>query len=469
MLDVSRHYHDKASVKKYIDEISRYKYNVFHWHLTDDEGWRVEIKSLPKLTSVGAWRVPRNGKWGTFEAPKPGELATDGGFFTQEDVKEIVQYAQDRHITILPEVDVPGHSMAAVASYPELCCTKDTNIKVAMGHTFSEWYGDGKFKMLVDNTLNPSDEKVYTFLDKVFTEIAALFPGKYIHVGGDECYKGYWEKNASCQALMKKENMKDVEELQGYFMKRVEKILQSKGKKLIGWDEILDGGIGPEATVMSWRGTKGGIAAARLGHNVVMTPNPYTYLDLTQGEVTVEPDHTSYLSVPLKKSYSFEPIPDSIDPKFILGGGANLWTEKIPTIRQAEYMSFPRAWALSEVYWSPKEKRNWDDFVTRMETHFDRADMAEVNYARCAYDAIAKPTITDNKLMVDVQTEVNGLDVYYTLNETNPDKFTTKFTKPIEIPEGKVTLKLISYRDGKPIGKLIALSREELVKRAEKK
>ncbi len=468
MLDVSRHFFTKEEVKKYIDEISRYKYNVFHWHLTDDQGWRIEIKSLPKLTSIGAWRVPRVGKWGTFEAPKSDEPATDGGFYTQEDIKEIVQFAQNRFITVLPEVDVPGHSMAAIASYPELCCTKDPSIRVNPGSNFAEWPGDGHFVMSVDNSLNPSDEKVYAFLDKVFTEMAALFPSPYIHVGGDECYKGYWEKSDACKRMMKLADMKNTEELQGYFMRRIEQILKSKNKKMIGWDEILEGGLGPQAAVMSWRGTQGGIAAARLGHEVVMTPNPYTYIDLRQGDPSVEPDGTSYLYVPLSKCYSFEPVPDSVDAKYILGGQANLWTEKAPTLRHAEYLTFPRAWALSEVYWSPKGKKNWSQFVDKLDGHFERADAAEVNYARSVYDAIAQPKMVGKKLMVGVNNEISDMDTYYTLNETMPDKFSRKLTEPVEIPEGKVTLKLVTYRNEKKVGKVIALSREELISRAPK-
>jgi hexosaminidase len=256
MLDVSRHFFPKEDVKRYIDELARLKYNTFHWHLTDDNGWRIEIKSLPKLTSVGAWRVPRTGDFGELAPPKPGEPATDGGFYTQDDIREIVRYAQERNVTIVPEIDVPGHSMAALAAYPELSCSKDTSVRVNPGSNFAQWFPNGTFKMFIDNTLNPSDEKVYTFLDKVFTEVAALFPGQYIHAGGDECYKGFWEKDPGCQALMKQQGFKHVEELQGYFMKRVEKILKAKGKRLIGWDEILEGGIAPDATVMSWRVSK---------------------------------------------------------------------------------------------------------------------------------------------------------------------------------------------------------------------
>lgn len=469
MLDVSRHFFSKADVKRYIDEMAQYKYNVLHWHLTDDNGWRVEIKSLPKLTQTGACRVQRYGKWGQFEAPGINEPATDCGFYTQDDIREIVAYAAERYMTILPEVDVPGHSMAAIASYPELCCTKDTSIRVNPGSTFAEWYDDGTFKMLVDNSLNPSDEGVYTFLGKVFSEIAALFPNPYIHVGGDECYHGYWEKDAGCQALMEKEGLKSSHELQSYFLKRVEKILQANGKKMIGWDEILEGGLAPEASVMSWRGLEGGIEAAKLGHNVVMSPNDYVYIDLLQGDPIVEPDQTSYKRVRLQKTYSFEPVPEGIDPKYILGGQANLWTEKVPTIRQAEYMSFPRAWATADIYWSPKDSKNWPAFISRMEKHMERADFAGRNYARSAFDAIVTASLEEGKLIATVTTEIDGLDVYYTLNETLPDAYTPRYTQPFEIPEGPVTLKVITYRDGRPVGKMIALPREELVRRAGQK
>ena len=468
MLDVSRHFFPKNDVKRYIDRMARYKYNVFHWHLTDDNGWRIEIKSLPNLTQEGACRVQRYGKWGEYEAPKEGEPATDCGFYTQDDIREIVAYAAERYITVLPEVDVPGHSMAAIASYPDLCCTKDTSIRVNPGSNFAEWYGNGEFKMLVDNSMNPSSEYVYTFLDKVFTEMAPLFPNPYFHVGGDECYHGYWENDAGCKALMEKEGLKNTHELQSYFMKRVEKILQSKGKKMIGWDEILEGGLAPDAAVMSWRGLEGGIEAAKLGHYVVMTPNDYVYTDLLQGDPIVEPDQTSYKRVRLTKTYEFEPVPEGIDPKYILGGQANLWSEKVLTIRQAEYMTYPRAWATADIYWSPKGSKNWDAFIKRMERHMERCDAAGCNYARSAYDAIVTTSVKDGKLFANVTTEIKGLDVYYTLNEALPDNYTSRYTQPVWIPEGPVTLKVITYRDGKPVGRMIALPREELLRRVEK-
>lgn len=466
MLDVSRNFFTKEEVKAYIDQIARLKYNTLHWHLTDDEGWRIEIKSLPKLTSVGAWRVPRSGHFGDREPPKIGEKATVGGFYTQEDIKEVIKYAQDRNVAILPEIDVPGHSMAAIASYPELSCKKDPNSMVSPGHKFSEWYGNGTFKMLTENALNPADEKVYDFLEKVFTEVAALFPHPYIHVGGDECYKGYWAQDEGCQALMKKLKIHHVEDLQGYFMGRLEKILQAKGKKLMGWDEILEGGISPTAAVMSWRGTKGGIEAAKEGHEVVMSPTTFAYLDYNQGEATVDPP--IYASLRVSKSYSFEPVPEGVDAKYILGGQGNLWSEQVPNLRYAQYMTYPRAWALSEVYWSPKNVRNWDDFAKRMETHFDRSDIAEINVSRAVYDAIVRTSLKEGKLTLTMSTEIKGMDIYYTTDDAMPDKYCTKYTQPVALPDGPITLRVQTYRNGQPIGHLITLKRADLEKRAER-
>ncbi|QMW06410.1 beta-N-acetylhexosaminidase [Spirosoma foliorum] len=462
MFDVSRHFFTKAEVKQYIDQLAKLKYNTFHWHLTDDNGWRIEIKSLPKLTSVGAWRVARAGHYGDRAEPKPGEPTPYGGFYTQDDIREVIAYAQARNVTIVPEIDVPGHSMAALAAYPELSCTKAI-VSVNPGTAFSDWYGNGTFKMKVENTLNPSDEKVYEFLDKVFTEVAALFPNPYIHVGGDECYKGYWANDPGCQALMKQLNIRHVEDLQGYFMGRVEKILTAKGKKLLGWDEILEGGISPTATVMSWRGIKGGIEAAKEGHNVVMTPTTFAYLDYNQGDPTVDPPIYAFLRT--QKSYSYEPVPDGVDAKYILGGQGNLWTEQIPSLRYAEYMTYPRAWALSEVYWSPKEVKNWPNFVQRMESHFERADLAEINYSKAIYDAIVKTSMNDGKLRLELASEAPGLDIFYSIDDTMPDQFSTRYTQPVDLPEGPINLRVITYRAGKPIGHLITLSRDALQKR----
>jgi hexosaminidase len=459
MLDVSRHFFPKEDVKKYIDEMARYKYNTFHWHLTDDNGWRIEIKSLPKLTEVGAWRVERAGHFGDRADVKPGEKATYGGFYTHEDIREIVQYAAERNVTIVPEIDVPGHSMAALAAYPELSCT-DEKVYVNPGTGFSDWYGNGTFSMKVENTLNPSEEKVYEFLDKVFTEVAQLFPNPYIHVGGDECYKGYWKKDPGCQELMKKLGIRHVEDLQGYFMGRVEKILAAKGKKLLGWDEILEGGISPGATVMSWRGIKGGIEAAQMGHDVVMTPTTYAYLDYTQGDPTIDP--RIYARLRCQTSYNYEPVPDGVDAKHILGGQGNLWTEQIPSLRYAFYMTYPRAWALSEVFWSQKKDKNWDNFSKRIESHFQRYDVAQKRYSTAVYDPIITSKKDGDKLVLHMASEIPGLDLYYTIDDVMPDNFSPKYSAPVTLPEGPITLRVQAYRNGQPIGHLITLTRKQL-------
>lgn len=463
MLDVSRNFFTKEEVMQYIDQISRFKYNTLHLHLTDDNGWRIEIKSLPKLTEVGAWRVPRAGHFGERSDPKPGEKATVGGFYTQEEMKEIIRYAQDRFVTIIPEIETPGHSLAAVASYPELSCTKNPDAKVNPGTPFSEWYGNGTFKMLVDNTLNPSDEKVYQFLDKVFTELAAIFPAQYIHVGGDECYKGYWLQDEGCQALMKKLNIRHVEDLQGYFMNRVESILKAKGKKLLGWDEILEGGISPDATLMSWRSLQGGIEASRMGHDVIMSPLQYCYIDYQQGDQTIEPP--LYAGLRMNTCYSFEPIPEGAVAKHILGGQANLWTEQVPTFRHAEYMTWPRGWAMAEVLWSPKESKEWTGFVKRAEKQFDRDDLAGINHSLAIYDAIITVARTAGKMTVNMDTEMPGLEIFYTIDDTMPDSKTMKYSGPVVLPDGPVTLRVITYRNGKPLGHLITLDPQELAKR----
>ena len=459
MLDVSRHFFPKEDVKKYIDEMARYKYNVFHWHLTDDNGWRLEIKALPKLTEVGAWRVERAGHFGDREDPKPGEKATYGGFYTHEDVREIVAYAAERNVTIVPEIETPGHSMAALAAYPELSCT-DEKVSVNPGTNFADWWGNGTFSMRVENTLNPSEERVYEFLDKVFTEVAMLFPNPYIHVGGDECYKGFWKNDPGCQALMKKLGIRHVEDLQGYFMERVEKMLTAKGKKLLGWDEILEGGISAGATVMSWRGVKGGIEAAQLGHDVVMTPTTFAYIDYTQGDPTVDP--RIYARLRCQTSYSYEPIPDGVDAKYILGGQGNLWTEQIPNLRYAYYMTYPRAWALSEVFWSQKKDKNWEKFVPRMEAHFQRYDAAQKRYSTAVYDPIVTTKKDGDKLVLHMAPEIPGLDLYYTIDDVMPDNFSPKYTAPVVLPAGPITLRVQAYRNGQPIGHLITLKREQL-------
>ncbi len=463
MLDVSRHFFTVDEVKAYINQMSAYKLNVLHWHLTDDQGWRIEIKALPKLTEVGAWRVERHGRFGKSRtAPKPNEKATYGGFYTQEQIKDIVRYAQDRNITIVPEIDIPGHSMAALAAYPELSVKKEPKY-VAPGTKFSEWYGGGKFKMLIENTLNPTDEKVYDFIDKVFTEVAELFPGTYIHMGGDEAYHGYWEENKDVQKFMKKHKIKDGEELQSYFVKRVEKIINSKGKKMIGWDEILDGGLADGAAVMSWRGMKGGIAAAKMKHEVVMSPTTFAYIDYMQGDETVE--NKIYSSLSLEKSYTFEPVPADVDPKYILGGQANLWTEAIPTLAYAFYMTYPRAFAISESVWSPKTAKNWDNFIQRTQVHFDRFETENTNICKAVLDPIVHVYKEKDKLMCELKNAIPNSTIQYSIDNTYPVQFGTTYTKPFEIPEGDLKLRTQTFVDGKAIGRELLIDRTILEKR----
>lgn len=445
MLDVGRHFFSKEFVKKYIDEMAKYKFNVFHWHLTDDEGWRIEIKGLPKLTEIGAWRVPRTGRWSKFESPQPGEKATYGGYYTQDDIREIVQYAKKRFITILPEIDVPAHSLALIASYPNLSCTQ-LQYPVNPGSPFYK---------KEDNVLCVNNDSTWVMLDKIFTQVADLFPSGYIHIGGDEAYKGFWKDCPKDQALMKKEGLANVEELQSFFVKKLEKLIISKGKKMIGWDEILEGGLAPEATVMSWRGMKGGIDAAKMGHEVIMTPILITYLSRRQGDPSIEPFGPGILR--LSTCYNFEPVPDSVDAKYILGGQASLWTEHIANDRHAEYMTWPRAMAIAEVLWSPKEKRNLPDFMQRVEQQFPYLDAQQIRYAQSIYD----PIITgvkgaDDSLKIELATEMPGLDLYYTFDGSNPDNFYPKYSgTPIDIPKGATEIRVVSYRHGVVMGRQV--------------
>jgi len=463
MFDVSRHFFTKAEVKQFIDDMVKYKFNLLHWHLTDDEGWRVEIKSLPKLTEVGAWRVKREGKWANTGNPFPNEPNSYGGFYTQDDIKEVIQYAKERFVTILPEVDVPGHSLAALASYPELSCTPGP-YNVSSGAPFMNWFKGGH-EGIIDNTLCPANEKVYEFLDKVFTEIAQLFPFEYIHMGGDETAKNFWAKSEQIKDLMKRENLKDLNEVQSYFVKRVEKIVTAKGKKLIGWDEILEGGLAPSASVMSWRGMKGGIAAAGMGHQVVMSPTDFVYLDYYQGEQSVEPP--VYAGLRLNKTYQFEPVPEGVDPKLILGGQANLWTEQIQRFRTVQYMLWPRALAVAETVWSPKEKKNWNDFTNRVELQFERMDMAQIRYARSIYDPIITVKDVKGSPEITMKAEIEGLDIYYSIDESIPDNFFPKYTSPILIPADAAHLKVITYKKGKQVGQLINIPIADLKRRSQ--
>lgn len=469
MFDVARHFFSKKDVEQYIDRMVRYKYNLLHLHLADDEGWRIEIKGLPKLTETGAWNVKKVGYFGTFAPPGPDEPRTYGGFYTQDDIKELVQYAKERFVNILPEIDVPGHSLAAIASYPDLSCTPGTeNYHVRSGEVIMDWSHGAPPIALLDNTLCPANEKVYDFLDKVVTQVAQLFPFEYIHMGGDECPKNFWEKSDAIKSLMKKEGLKNMEEVQSYFEKRLEKIVAAKGKKFMGWDEILEGGLAPGAMVMSWRGMAGGIEAAKMGHDVVMSPTTFAYIDYMQGDVAIEP--RVYASLRLKKAYEFEPVPAGVDARFIKGGQANLWTEQVYTMRHAEYMTWPRAFAIAESLWSAKGDKNWNDFTNRVEKQFERYDVAGIKYAPSMYEpAFTVTTTADKEVQVAMSTEVDGLDIYYTFDNSFPDNFYPKYTKPLIVPNEAFALKVITYRGAKPIGRMITIPVADLKTRAGKK
>jgi hexosaminidase len=362
---------------------------------------------------------------------------------------------------------MPGHGLSVIASYPELSCTDGADkYKVRSGEMIMDWSGP-HFKALIDNTLCPANEKVYPFIDKVMTEVAQLFPFEYIHVGGDECAKNFWESNEAVKALMQKENLKTLDEVQAYFEKRVEKIINSKGKKMIGWDEILEGGVSPTAAVMSWRGTKGGIEASHKGNEVVMSPTTYVYLDYMQSDEIMEP--RVYASLRLSKTYSYEPVSEGINAKLVKGIQGNLWTEQVYNYRQVQYMTWPRAFAISETAWSPAEKKNWKTFVTKVETHFNRFNAASVKYAPSMYDPDFKVTKNDKgELVVTLSSELDGLDLYYSFDNSYPDNFYPKYTGPITVPVDASLLRVISYRGNQPIGRINNMPVEVLKKRAER-
>jgi hexosaminidase len=396
--------------------------------------------------------------------PSPNEPKEYGGFYTHEDIKELVQYAKERFVNILPEIDIPGHSMAMLAAFPDLSATPGTKYWVNAGEKFMEWPAGAHFYALKDNNLSPANEKVYQVLDKVFTEVAQLFPFEYIHMGGDETAKNFWEKSEEIKELMKKENLKDMDAVQSYFVKRVEKIIRSKGKKMMGWDEILEGGLAEGASVMSWRGMKGGIAAAKANHTVVMSPTDFAYLDYYQGEKTVEPP--VYAGLRLQKAYQFDPLPDSIDPKFILGGQANLWTEQIQNFRTVQYMLWPRALAIAESVWSPKERKNWGDFVNRVEHQFDRMNHAKIRYSTAMYDPIVSARYDAQKnLILVVDKEIPDMNIHFSIDESNPDDTYRKYETPYTLPKDVATVKFVCYKNGKQVGRQINISVEELKKR----
>ena len=464
MLDVARHFFTVDEVKQYIDKMVRYKYNMLHWHLTDDEGWRIEIKSLPKLTSVGAWRVEKTGWFGSFAPAKSDEPKNYGGYYTQEQIKDVIAYAKERHVQIMPEIDVPGHSSAALAAYPELSCFPETDDKhVRDGAPFLDWNTGGRPAAIMENTLCPANENVYDFMDKVLTEVAALFPFEYIHTGGDEAPYTFWEKSPAVKQLMEREGLKNMAEVQSWFGKRVEKIILAKGKKMMGWDEILEGGITPTTGLMSWRGISYGIEASKSGHPVVMSPSNFVYIDLMQGDVSTEP--RVYNSLRLNQTYKFNPIPEGSDGRYILGGQGNLWTEQIYNMRQAEYMTWPRGLAIAESLWSPEGKKDYNNFIRKTENHFIRFDFAETKYSRAMYDPIIRVKKEGENYLVELTPEIEGLDIYTSFDNSEPDRFYPKYLSRQFIPKDAAQMKITTYKGTKRVGRMITLQVEDLKRR----
>ncbi|UZH55423.1 beta-N-acetylhexosaminidase [Salinimicrobium tongyeongense] len=369
-LDVARHMFPLEFIKKYIDLLALHKMNRFHWHLTEDQGWRIEIKKYPKLTEIGSVRkgtmVEKN--WDEHDGKEYG------GFYTQEEVKEVVAYAAARHITVIPEIEMPGHATAALAAYPEF------------GNNTGPYEVETKWGVFP--TIFAPKEETFKFLEDVLTEVMDLFPSEYIHIGGDEAPKTEWEESEQAQAVIKREGLKDEHELQSYFISRIEKFLNENGRQIIGWDEILEGGLAPNATVMSWRGSKGGIEAARQGHDVVMTPNDHLYFDYYQSKNEDEPLGIGGF-VPVEKVYSFNPVPQELseeEGKHILGAQANLWTEYIKTTDHVEYMVLPRLTALAEVNWTPVAKKDWGNFLSRLKVMKERYEALDYNYAAHVFE-----------------------------------------------------------------------------------
>lgn len=419
-LDVSRHFFSVDFVKKYMDILAMYKMNTFHWHLTDDQGWRIEIKKYPLLTEVGSQRS--GSMIGPYSEQKV-DSRVYAGYYTQEQIKEVVAYAKTKHITIVPEIEMPGHSQAAIASYPWLSCS-GKKIETAKG-----W---GVFEDVFC-----TKDSTFLFLQSVLDEVIALFPGKYIHIGGDECPKTRWKECPKCQGVMKRENLKNENELQSYFVKRIANYLKSKSKSIIGWDEIMEGGLAPGAAVMSWRGTEGGIEAAHLHHDVVMTPGDYCYFDHYQSRAQDEPTAIGGYT-PLEKVYAFEPVAQNLsveEQKYIIGAQANVWTEYITTEKECEYMIAPRMAAMAEVLWTNKENKNLDDFLLRVQNHLSLLKIMNINYSTALYDVnfnIEKNNSTNTLQLYISYNKALGV-IFYTTDNSLPTLDSKRYEGPIDI------------------------------------
>jgi hexosaminidase len=420
-LDVGRHFAPVSFVKRYIDLMSRYKYNTLHWHLTEDQGWRIEIKKYPRLTEVGSCR--KETQLGRNRNPYVGDSIRYCGSYTQAEIRDVVAYAKSRYITVVPEIEMPGHSKAALTAYPELGCTPGPfEVRTTWG---------------IDEDIFCPKEETFTFIENVLTEVLALFPSTYIHIGGDEAPKTRWRVSPIAQEVIKRENLKDEHELQSYFIRRVERFLNSKGRRLIGWDEILEGGLAPQATVMSWRGISGGIAAARANHDVVMTPGSHTYFDHNQGDLRFEPLNIGgYL--PIDTVYAYEPIPDSLTAeqgKHVLGAQGQLWTEYMPNTNQMEYMAYPRALALAEVVWSPKAARNFESFRRRLLPRLVGLDRLGVHYRFPGVDGGLEKNrvVSGDTLVLELRSALPEAQIRYTLDGNEPTEASTLYTGPLRI------------------------------------
>lgn len=443
--DVGRHFFPVSFIKKYIDYLAAYKYNKFHWHLTEDQGWRIEIKKYPELTTIGAWRN------GTIIGRYPGKGSDNkayGGYYTQEEIKEVVAYAAARYIDVIPEIEMPGHSSAAIAAYPWLSCfaAKPTEIPASMiSEKSRNEQKNGRIKLVqetwgvFDDVFCAGKDSTFKFLENVIDEVIALFPSKYFHIGADECPKTHWKICPACQQRMKANNLKDEHELQSWFVQRIEKYLNSKGKILIGWDEILEGGLAPNAVVMSWRGEKGGIEAARQKHQVIMTPGNPVYFDHTQSRNEDSVTIGGYNSI--EAVYNYEPIPKELsteEGKYVLGAQANMWTEYMEYSSKVEYMMFPRMTALSEVLWSPKEKRDWKDFERRLPAVFKGLDEQKINYSKAYYDLKTRVTPTKNFHGIEWKLESKDTNAFIHYETILPIGKRYKYTGPVQIDRNTI-------------------------------
>ena len=457
MLDVCRHFASIDYIKKFIDVLAVHKMNTFHWHLTDDQGWRIEIKKYPKLTEIGSQRSETMVDYFYTHYPFKYDGKPHGGYYTQEEIKEVVAYAQSKYITVIPEIELPGHALAAIASYPELSCTPDSTYEVC------------KLWGVFDQVFCPTDT-FFQFMEGVMDEVVELFPSSYIHIGGDECPKYAWEHCSHCQKLIRDLGLKDdvtpnpvdgrkhtkEEKLQSYIVNRAEKYLNSKGRNIIGWDEILEGGLAPNATVMSWRGVEGGMTAAKAGHDAIMTPNPYAYLDHYQEEPEIAPVTIGGYNT-LKKTYSYNPVPadaDSLVKQHIIGVQANCWAEYMPTEDNRDYQIFPRLIAIAETGWTPMKEKNFTSFCSRMVEDFKRLEIMGVKPCLNFFDVnINTRSTKEGVLNVELETFYPGAQIYYTIHGEEPSVNASLYSHPFPL-EGTYDLKAAAFVDGKQIGKV---------------